>query len=171
LTTTQDSHRCPATITAAGPAACTAWSDFVNEPRFRPSTRDFYRRAALRFLHWLEPQRSGVPQVRPGTVEAFLAGLALGQPGKSQYRTALRRFFDTLVAHGVIPFNPANEADLGGDEVLELSEQIAKTLTAVENEIAQLRNNLRMLEIQRERLRTTQSVLLEFDGKPGVNPP
>ena len=47
----------------------------------------------------------------------------------------------------------------------DASEQIARELAAVEREITQLHAKLRVLEAQRDRLRTAQSVLLEMTGE------
>ncbi len=47
----------------------------------------------------------------------------------------------------------------------DLSEHIAKELAAIESEIGQLREKLRALDAQRERLKTTQCVLLRLQGK------
>jgi hypothetical protein len=44
----------------------------------------------------------------------------------------------------------------------DLSEQIASELAAVEHKITQLLAKLRVLEARRDKLRTAQSVLLEF---------
>lgn len=50
----------------------------------------------------------------------------------------------------------------------DLSEHIAKELAAVESAIGQLREKLRALDAQRERLKTTQCVLLKVRGKKPV---
>jgi len=47
----------------------------------------------------------------------------------------------------------------------DTSKQIDKELAAVESEITQRRQKLRVLEAQREKLKTAQSVLLDLQGK------
>jgi len=78
------------------------------------------RQRALQFLRWLEAQDLGLCQVTRAEVERFLDGLNVNSDhGKMTYRTALRRFFDALVAHGAIPDNPADHSRQGMDIPLE----------------------------------------------------
>jgi hypothetical protein len=109
---------CPLAILAAGPAAQSAWAEFAFGGSFRPATRRCYRSVALCFLRWLEPQGIGLPTVAPEWVERFLDAQDIGAGRKSQYRTSLRRFFDTMAAHGVVAANPADQAGRGQGDPL-----------------------------------------------------
>jgi hypothetical protein len=110
----------PTAIAAAGPAAVAAWHDFTGAEGFRAATRDIYRRTALRFLRWLEPQGIGLAQVSAGVVERYLAEQGIAPNSKVTYRTAVRRLFDALAARQAVPTNPTDRAGGGADDPLSL---------------------------------------------------
>jgi hypothetical protein len=123
VTITADATHFPATIIAAGPAAVAAWDDFTASGALRASTQSIYRRTALRFLHWLEPQGIGLSQITPLLLERFLDEKDLSYESKVTYRTALRRFLAALIARQAVPSNPADRAKLNvqGSETVAAS--------------------------------------------------
>jgi hypothetical protein len=160
----------PPAVSAAGPAACAAWVQFVADERFRPSTLSIYRGRALQFLRWLEVQHLGLSQVTPAEVERFLHGLNVGSDhARMTYRTGLRRFFDALVAYGVIPGNPADQAGRGTDSLLataphdpvqpETDEQ-PPTLLEIDRRIGRISSSLCKLEGELQGLRFGRSLMV-----------
>ena len=86
----------------AGPAAAAAWEQFVSfasDQYLAPGTRQNYAQGAVQFLDWLQTQAVALTQVTPAVVNEFLAP-------RHHCRTALRRLFDVLVAHGVVTNSP-----------------------------------------------------------------
>src|SRR5271166_5678347 len=104
MTTAEDiNDKARQLLSGAGPAVSAAWSAFISGDSFKPSTRAAYRSVALTFMRWLESQEIALSLVTPLVVERFLGAQHLAPASKRQYCSALRRFFDALVAHGVLP--------------------------------------------------------------------
>jgi len=97
----------PAIITAAGDGARFAWEEFFSGELPNPRTRIAYLRAVRRFLTWCEQGDVPLHQITPGQVGSYLAGLPVSVPTKKQHLSAIRRFFDRLVARHVVVLNPA----------------------------------------------------------------
>lgn len=100
----------PAAIAAAGPAALTAWEEFLGGEGLRPSSRNLYRQRAAQFLRWLGAQGLDLTQVTPALVASYLDGRSASPHSRMAYRTPLRRLFDCLVARQVISQNPTRTA-------------------------------------------------------------
>ncbi|HJT77309.1 MAG TPA: hypothetical protein VJ739_08910 [Gemmataceae bacterium] len=88
-------------------AALAAWDDYSNEAGFGPATRQQYRSIATRFLSWLGSAGvGGLGEINSQQVEFFLDVHDAMPTTKTHYRSVLRRFFDALVARGLLPNNP-----------------------------------------------------------------
>jgi hypothetical protein len=106
-------------IVAAGPTAGAAWDQFAHGEGYRSSTRRQYGTVTTRFLDWLNAEGFGLAQVTPETVQHFICHPEWGPRTRSQYRTALRCFFDTLCAHDVVAANPADAAAIEDEQPAE----------------------------------------------------
>ncbi|HJT75598.1 MAG TPA: hypothetical protein VJ739_00185 [Gemmataceae bacterium] len=88
-------------------AALAPWDDYSNEAGFGPATRQQYRSIATRFLSWLGSAGVvGLGEINSQQVEFFLDVHDAMPTTKTHYRSMLRRFFDALVARGLMPSNP-----------------------------------------------------------------
>jgi hypothetical protein len=124
-------------------AALAAFDDYCTAAGLGPSAHKNYRAVVKRFLRWIDPQGVGLAQVSPPVVEQFLASLAVIPTTGSNYRSTLRRFFDALVVHGLLPANvdagaglsPGGAAAQADDPPLtveKLAAQLAELYSALE---------------------------------------
>ncbi len=87
-------------------AAITALDDYCARQVVGQNAARQCRALATRFLHWLELAGVGLADVTPPQVDDFLGTHDISPGTKTFYRTLLRRFFDALVACGLMQVNP-----------------------------------------------------------------
>ena len=109
----------PRLITEAGTAAAFAWDEFFAATIRNPHTRAAYRRAALRFLAWLEPHGVPLINVTPGMVGRYFDEHPGSVPSKKLALAALRSLFDLLVVRQALFLNPAASVRTERYQVLE----------------------------------------------------
>jgi site-specific recombinase XerD len=109
----------PEMVMQAGTAACFAWEEFFYAEHHNPHTQRAYHGAVRRFLARCEGDGKALPQVTPGMVGQYLAGLG-GSPAKRNlHLSTLRGFFDCLVQRHVVLLNPAASVRGVKEEVVE----------------------------------------------------
>jgi hypothetical protein len=89
--------------------ALAAWDEYCATAGIQPTSRDYYRRLAQRFLCWLESTAIELRQVNESQVEEFLNAQGVMPTTRFHYRSMLRRFFDALLAHHFLDVNPLGD--------------------------------------------------------------
>ena len=100
----------PAQIAGRGPEAQETWLEFFAAQIRNPNTRAAYARAAYRLFDWLaEHGVTDVREIRPVHIAAWLEVRMreASRPTVKQELAAIRRLFDWLTVHQVIPRSPA----------------------------------------------------------------
>lgn len=69
--------QCPFLVASSGPAARSAWEEFIDGAISNDNTREAYRRAVCCFLEWCDGQRLEHASVTPGRVGRYDTGLTL----------------------------------------------------------------------------------------------
>ncbi len=99
----------PATITAAGEAACRRFIEVFTAEIRNEKARRAHGFAVVRFTAWCERQELPLERLEPVMVAAYVEELMreLAPPSVKQHLAAVRRMFDYLVTGGVLRSNPA----------------------------------------------------------------
>lgn len=102
-------NRIPAIITDAGEKALLSFVNFFTAEIENPNTRRAYLTAWREFGKWAEEKGVRLNQVQPFMLAEYREVLKAKYHVRSvkQHLSALRRVFDDLVIHQVIPLNPA----------------------------------------------------------------
>jgi integrase len=108
VSTATDNH-IPAIITEAGQQALLSFINFVTGEIENPNTRQAYLTAWREFGKWAEKKGVRLHQVQPFMLAEYREELKKRYHVRSvkQHLSALKRVFDDLVIHQVIPLNPA----------------------------------------------------------------
>ena len=100
----------PAQVAGRGPEAQETWLEFFAAQIRNPNTRAAYARAAYRLFDWLaEHGVADVRDIRPVHIAAWLETRmrAASRPTVKQELAGIRRLFDWLTVHQVVPRSPA----------------------------------------------------------------
>ena len=97
----------PESITAAGPAALTAWDDFFTATLRNRHTRAAYGHALRRFFEWINPHGVPIERMTPGMIGRYFDEHTGSVPTRKLHLAALRAFFDLLVVRHICAINPA----------------------------------------------------------------
>jgi site-specific recombinase XerD len=109
----------PALVEQAGAAGRFAWEEFFYAEHHNPYTQRAYHGAVRRFLAWCQKEGKALPQVTPGMVGQYLAGLGGSAAKRNLHLSALQGFFSCLVQRHIVAFNPAASVRGVKEQVVE----------------------------------------------------
>jgi integrase/recombinase XerD len=109
----------PQIIIEAGTAAGFAWDEFFSATIRNPHTRAAYRRAVLRFLHWMGPFELPLARITPAHVGRFIDEYPGSVPSRKLALAALRSFFDVMTVRQAVFLNPASSVRTERYQVVE----------------------------------------------------
>lgn len=97
----------PALIACEDKRAAERFIDFFAVSIRNRNTRKAYMRAITQFLTWCEYNRSGLREITPFLVAAYIEQHQSSIPTVKQHLAAINMLFDWLVTGQIIPSNPA----------------------------------------------------------------
>lgn len=97
----------PAIIAREDERAAERFIDFFAVSIRNRNTRKAYMRAITQFLTWCEYNRSGLREITPFLVAAYIEQHQSSVPTVKQHLAAINMLFDWLVTGQIIPSNPA----------------------------------------------------------------
>lgn len=113
---TGDPGDVPELVRAAGEPAVRAYQEFLDDPRWSPSTRKLYGQRARRFLHWAERLGRTLNSITTADLKSYAAELAAERSKHVAftYLSPVRSLFGQFARSGVLTIDPCPKGQANG---------------------------------------------------------